>query len=123
MASSTMALPSCRGGYFLRLVEEAAALEEGSALFGGDLYVSRRQQEDLVGNALHAAVERVGQAAREIDQALRQLGVGALQVEDHRDPLLVLVGDLLRVVEAAGKDEVHLDARRVRHRLDLRPHL
>src|SRR6478752_840254 len=106
MASSTMALPSCRGGYFLRLVEEAAALEEGSALLGGDLYVSRREQEDLVGDALHAAVERVGQAAREIDQALRQIGVRALQVQDDRDGLLELVGHVLGVVEALGNDEV-----------------
>src|SRR5207302_6837084 len=40
----------------------------------------------------------------------------------HRDPLLVPVCDLLRVVEAARQDEVHLDAPRIRDRLDLRAH-
>src|SRR4029078_13688227 len=46
------------------------------------------------------------------------LGVRALEVENHRDALLVLVGDLLRVVEAARQHEVHLDAVRVGSRLD-----
>src|SRR4051794_24564481 len=101
MASSTMALPSRLPGLFLRLVEEAAALEQGGSLLGGDLDVAGRQEEDLVGHPLHPAVQRVGEATREVDQALRELRVRALQVEDHGDPLLVLVGDLLRVVEAA----------------------
>src|SRR6266536_3806011 len=121
MASSTMRPGSGRTYVFLRLVEEAAALEQLRALLGGDLDVARRQQEDLVGDALHAAVEGVREPAREVDQALRELGVGALQVEDHRDLLLELVGDLLRVVEAARQYEVHADAVRVRHRFDLRP--
>src|SRR5579883_1097979 len=64
------------------LVEEAAALERAGALLGGELDVPRGEQEDLVGDALHAAVERVGEPAREVDQPLRELGVGALQVED-----------------------------------------
>src|SRR5438874_12062955 len=85
---------------FLRLVEEAAALEHSRALLGGDLDVPRREQEDLVGDALHTAVERVREAAREADQPLRQLGVGALAVEDDRDRLLDLVGDRVGVVEA-----------------------
>src|SRR5919204_6778545 len=70
---------------FLRLVEEAAALEHPRALLGRDLDVLRRQQEDLVGHALHASVERVREPAREVDQPLRELRVRALQVEDHRD--------------------------------------
>src|SRR4051794_40950088 len=78
----------------LRLVEEAAALEEARALLRRDLDVPRRQEEDLVGDALHAAVERVRQSARKIDQPFRELLVGALQVEDDRDRLLELVGDL-----------------------------
>src|SRR5438034_11808967 len=102
---------------FLRLIEEAAALEHPCALLGGDLDVPRREQEDLVGDALRTAVERVREAAREVDQALRQLGVGALEVEDDRDRQLELVGDLLRVVEAARDHEVHLDVR-ARHRLE-----
>src|SRR5438105_13201557 len=40
----------------LRLVEEAAALQQAGALFRGDLDVARRQQENLVGYALHATV-------------------------------------------------------------------
>src|SRR3954452_17818697 len=87
--------------FFLRLVEEAAALEQARPLLGRDLDVPRRQQEDLVGDALHAAVERVREAAREVDQPLRQLLVGALEVQDHGDRVLELVRDLLRVVEAA----------------------
>src|SRR5438270_12074186 len=101
MASSTMRPPSLRLPLFLRLVEEAAALEERGTLLGGDLDVARREQEDLVGDALHPAVQRVGEPAREVDQALRELVVRALQIEDHGDPLLELVRDLLRVVEAA----------------------
>src|SRR6266487_6133813 len=102
---------------FLRLVEEAAALQHPGPLLGGHLDVLRREQEDLVGHALHAAVERVRESAREVDQPLRELRVGALQVQDHRDRLLELVGDLLRVVEAAWDHEVHLDVP-ARHRLE-----
>src|SRR3954471_11559237 len=105
----------------LRLVEEAAALEEARSLLGGDLDVARREEEDLVGNALHAAVEGVRQAAREVDQPLRELLVGALQVEDDGDRLLELVRDLLRVVEAARHDQVDARGARRRQRLDDRP--
>src|SRR5919198_4780989 len=96
----------------LRLVEETAALEESRALLRGHFDVSRRQQEHLVGDALHAAVERIREAAGEVDQAFREVAVGALQVEDDRDRLLELVRDLLRVVEAARDDE--MDAHRGR---------
>ncbi len=72
------------------------------AFLGRHLDVARREQEDLVGHPLHAAVEGVGEPAAEIDQALRELGVGALQVDDHRDVDLELVGDLLGVVEVLG---------------------
>src|SRR5204862_2671734 len=57
------------------------------------------------------ALERVGEATCEVDQTLRQLGVRALEVEDDRDGVLELVGDLLRVVEAAWHDEVHARGR------------
>src|SRR5436305_8144578 len=100
----------------LSLVEEAAALEEACPLLGRDFYVSRREQEDLVGDALHAAVQGVREAAREVDQALRELLVGALQVEDDGDSVLELVRDLLRVVEAPRQDEV--DADRARRAVD-----
>src|SRR3954471_18375833 len=102
---------------FLRLVEESAPLEHAGALLRGDLDVPRGEQEHLVRHALHAAVQRVGEAAREVDQPLRQLGVRALEVEDDRDRLLELVRDLLRVVEAPGQHEMHLDVR-ARHRLE-----
>src|SRR5439155_11316448 len=85
----------------LSLVEEPAPLEQLRALLGAHLDVSRREQEHLVGDALHAAVQRVREAAREVDQPLRELRVGVLEVEDHRDRLLEAVCDLLRVVEAA----------------------
>src|SRR5690348_13455874 len=90
----------------LRLVEEAAALEQPRALLGRHLDVSRRQQEDLVRDALHPAVEGIGQPAREVDQALGEILVGALQVQDHRDRVLELVRDLLGVVEAARDHEM-----------------
>src|SRR5664279_5914127 len=93
----------------LRLVEEAAALQHPRPLLRGHLDVPRRQQEDLVSDALHAAVQRIREAASEIDQALRELLVGALQIEDHRHAFLEAVRDLLGVVEAAGQHE--MDAR------------
>src|SRR5688572_22887447 len=89
------------------LVEEAAALEQAGAFLGRDLYVPRGEQEDLVGDPLHPTVERVRQTAREVDQPLRELLVGALEIQDHRDVLLEAVGDLLRVVEAPRDHEVH----------------
>src|SRR5919202_2405481 len=90
----------------LALVEEAL-LDELRALLGGDLDVARREHEHLVGDALHAAVERVREPAREVDEALAEIGLDALQVEDDRDRVLELVGDLLGVVEALRDDEVH----------------
>ena len=53
----------------LALVEEAL-LDQPRALLGGDLDVARREHEDLVGDPLHAAVERVRQPGSEVDQAL-----------------------------------------------------
>src|SRR2546429_9689293 len=101
----------------LRLVEEAAALEHAGAFLGRDLDVSRGEEEDLVRDALHAAVERVREPAGEVDQPLRQLLVGALQIEDDRDAVLELVRDLLRVVEAPRQDE--MGAHRGRHALEV----
>src|ERR1700728_400144 len=69
------------------LVEEAL-LDQPRALLGGDLDVARSQHEDLVGDALHAAIERVCEAAGEVDQALGEIGLGALEVEDHGDRVL-----------------------------------
>src|SRR6185295_6339355 len=106
---------------FLRLVEEAAALEQACAFLGGHFDISRRQQEHLVGDALHAPVEGVGEPAREIDEALREILIGALEIEDHRNRLLELVGDLLRVVEASRHDQVHANGGRRRHGGDPRP--
>src|SRR5207248_10322810 len=93
----------------LRLVEEAL-LDQTRPLLGGDLDVARREKEDLVGDALHSAVERVGEPRCEVDQALREVRVAALEVEDDRNVVLELVRDLLGVVEARGDDEVDLDA-------------
>src|SRR4051794_21115121 len=90
------------------LVEEAL-FDQPRALLRGDLDVARREHEHLVGDPLHAAVERVGQPAREVDEALRQVRVDALEVEDHRHGVLEAVGDLLGVVEGLRDDEVHAD--------------
>src|SRR3954469_2765473 len=67
----------------LGLIEEAA-LDEACPLFRRDLNVSRRQQEHLVGHALHAPVEGVREPAREVDQTLRELLVSPLEIEDNR---------------------------------------
>ena len=96
-----------------KLIEEAL-LNEPGAFFGRHLDVARREQEDLVGHPLHAPVERVGEAAGEVDEALGEIGVGALKVDDDGDVDLELVGDLLGVVEVLGNDEVDLDALRPR---------
>src|SRR5438094_7124704 len=103
VAVAPMASPFAvkRGIPGLSLVEEAAALEHPGPFLGRDLDVARGEQEDLVGDPLHAAVERVGETAGEVDQPLRKLLVAALAVEDHRHPVLEAVGDLLGVVEAA----------------------
>src|SRR4051795_531673 len=88
------------------LVEEAL-FDELRALLRRDLDVARREHEDLVGDPLHAAVQGVGQAAREVDEPLAQVVLDALEVEHHRDRVLELVGDLLGVVEALGDHQVH----------------
>src|SRR5215471_19187334 len=98
-----------RSGRLLLCLVEEAPLEHPRAVLGGQLDVARREQEDLVGDPLHPAVERVGEAAGEVDQPLRELGVRRLEVEDHGDAVLEAVGHLLRVVEAAREDQV--DAR------------
>src|SRR3954468_13991769 len=87
------------------LVEEAL-FDQPGALLRGDLDVARREHEHLVGDPLHATVERVGQPAGEIDQALGEVGLGALQVQDDRHVVLELVRDLLGIVERLGDDEV-----------------
>jgi hypothetical protein len=49
-------------GLPLALVEEAL-LDEPGPLLGGHLDVVRRQQEDLVGDSLHPAIERIREPA------------------------------------------------------------
>src|SRR5215204_1819939 len=100
--------PAADGLQPLGLVEEAL-FDETRPLFRGDLHVARREQEDLVRDALHAAVECVREPGREVDQPLREVRVRRLEVEDDRDRVLELVRDLLGVVEALWDDEVHLD--------------
>src|SRR6478672_3283555 len=90
------------------LVEEAL-LDELRAFLSRDLDVARREHEDLVGDPLHAAVEGVGEPAGEVDEALGEVGLDALEVQDDRDRVLELVRDLLGVVEALRDDEMHAD--------------
>src|SRR5919198_1179690 len=71
--------PSLRTGRS-GLVEEAV-VDPARAFLRRDLHVARREQEDLVRDALHAAVQRVGQPAREIDQALGQFLIRALEID------------------------------------------
>src|SRR6266508_3190699 len=95
MAPAAMRLISPSAAVFL--VEEAAAFQETRALLCGNFDVAGRQEKHLVGNTLHPAVKRVRQAAGEVDQALREVLVGALEIEDDGNRLLELVRDLLRV--------------------------
>src|SRR6185312_6700465 len=88
------------------LVEEAL-LDELRPLLGGDLDVARGEHEHLVGDPLRPAVECVGEPAREVDEALAQVVLDALEVEHDRDRVLELVGDLLGVVEALRDDQMH----------------
>src|SRR3990167_5520912 len=80
--ASPMVATSAWAGEFLRLVEEAASLEHLRPLVSRELDVRGCEQKDLVGHALHAAVQGVREAACEVDQPLRQLLVSALEVED-----------------------------------------
>src|SRR3954466_10630443 len=80
-----------------RLVEEAL-LDELRALLRADLDVARGEHEDLVRDALHPSVERVRQAAGEVDEALGEIVVAVLEVQDDGDRLLELVRHLLGVV-------------------------
>src|SRR3954452_20427041 len=97
-----------RVGMELALVEEAL-FDQAGAFLGRDLDVARREHEGLVGDLLHAALEGVGEARREVDQALGELGIGGLEIQDYRRPLLEGVGDLLSVVEVARGHEMNPD--------------
>src|SRR5436190_15417156 len=88
------------------LVEEAL-FDELRALLRRDLDVARREHEDLVGDPLHAAVEGVGEPAGEVDEALGEVGLDALEVQNHGNRVLELVRDLLGVVEALGDHQVY----------------
>lgn len=61
-----------------------------------------REQEHLVRDALHVAVESVAEAAGEVDEATREVAVDALEVDDHGLVALEVVGDHLDVVEPGG---------------------
>ena len=98
-------VPSAGSG----LVEEAL-LDQPRALLRRHLDVARGEEEDLVGDLLHAAVERVGEAGGEVDEALGEVAVDALQVHDHRDLVLELVRDVLGVVEGLGDHEMDAGA-------------
>ena len=69
--------------------------------------VGRRQEEDLIGDAVHLAAEPVGEPAREVDDPAGEIAVDVLKVDDHGLRHLQLVADLLGVVEADGSHDVH----------------
>src|SRR5580765_4931227 len=120
LAATPMGPGSPRTGVLLALgLVEEAALEHPGAILGRQLDVARREEEDLVGDPLHPALEGVREPAREVDQTLRQLRIGRLEVEDHGDAVLVAVGDLLGVVEAARQDQVDPGGAGALHRLEV----
>src|SRR4051794_24053188 len=98
LRKSAMFWRACIRPTSLRLVEEAL-LDQRRALLRRDLDVARREQEDLVGDLLHPAVQRVDEPGGEVDEADRERGVHALQVDDHGDRGLELVPDILGVIE------------------------
>src|SRR6476619_8592295 len=118
VAKKTITGRSACIGVLLCLVEEAP-LEHPRPVLGRELDVGRRQEEDLVGDPLHPAVERVREPAGEVDQPLGELRVGGLEVQDHGDAVLEAVGELLRVVEAAREDEVDTRRGRPAHGLEV----
>ena len=61
-----------------RLVEEPALVQHARPFLGRDLDVARGEQEDLVGDALHAPVQRIRETACEIDQPLLESSLSAL---------------------------------------------
>src|SRR3954464_13347376 len=67
--------PTCMARDVISGLVEEALLDQARTFLRGDLDVARREQEDLVGDLLHAAVERVGEAGREVDQALGEVTV------------------------------------------------
>src|SRR5450830_259384 len=90
----------------LELVEEAF-LAHPLAVFRRDLDVRRRQEEHHLLDPLDSAIESVSEPAHKVDQALCELAVDALQVNDHGRVVLELRPDLLGVVEALGFDDVN----------------
>src|SRR4029077_20322569 len=85
MSASSSSSVSMRGGYATRggsgLVEEAG-VEVARLILGRQFDVLGREQEDLVGDALHPPLERVGEPRGEVDQALREPGLDRLQIDD-----------------------------------------
>src|SRR5713101_3008574 len=86
-------------------LEQAARLQPLLLLLR-DFDVGGREHEHPVGNLGHLAPDRVGESAREIDEATLQLVGKALQVQDHWLARLEAITDFLRVVEALGLDHV-----------------
>src|SRR6188472_482950 len=86
-AQLTREYRSAREGRPSGLVEEAL-LDQPRALLGRYLDVARGEQEHLVGNSLHPAVEGVGETGGEVDEALGEVRVRALEVEDHGNRVL-----------------------------------
>src|SRR3712207_4785129 len=74
------------------LVEEAV-LGHPLLVLRGDRDVRRRQQEDLVRDALDGPVDREHQAGSEVDQPLRIGVVHLREVHDHWDPLAEVLTD------------------------------
>jgi hypothetical protein len=88
-------------------------LFETAAFVGRDLYSDRDEEKYLGGNFLHAPVHGVANPAREVDESPGQFSIDVLEVHDHRNDRLELIGQLLGVAEGArcqypGRDEPNL---------------
>src|SRR5204862_7424382 len=79
--------------------------------------VVRREQEDLVGDALDAATQTEDEAGGEVDEPLRVTVVHLGEVHDDRDALSEVLADRARVVvgpRLQRRDPVGLDRGRSR---------
>src|SRR3954467_11275875 len=66
----------------LKLIEECA-FGKPFALFGRNLDVARRQEEDPVRDSLYLTIQSVSQTCAEVHHPAAELPIGLLKVQDH----------------------------------------
>src|SRR5689334_19447860 len=92
------------GSTALALVEERCLCFADLLVVAENFDVRRRQQENLAGDALDAAVESEDQTGGKIDEALGICLAHVRDVHDHRDAIPETLADDLGVIVGAGMD-------------------